>query len=168
MVLRDKSGRFRKQNYVRRLSCLSDRVKKHENTVSQSFDNESARSSSLLRSMSASPGPNAQSRNVNNSKPADYTGSDFVLSGRRIVDINFLVEQMKSGCFSCGNNSLNLCDIVREKRYGLGSILVIKCNVCHVLNDVFTGMRHHDINKKKTSKVFDVNTKAAAGIYFNF
>ena len=64
-------------------------------------------------------------------------------------------------CASC-NTPLHLSNIESERRYGLGSILFIRCqnNVCWALNDVKTG--------KRSQGAFDVNSKLALGNYFTF
>ncbi|CAC5406413.1 unnamed protein product [Mytilus coruscus] len=57
-------------------------------------------------------------------------------------------------CTSC-DARLHLSDIENERRYGLGSILFIRCqnSVCSSLNDVRTG--------KRNSGTFDINSKLA-------
>ncbi|VDI02911.1 Hypothetical predicted protein [Mytilus galloprovincialis] len=55
-------------------------------------------------------------------------------------------------CTSC-DARLHLADIESERRYGLGSILFIRCqnSVCSSLNDVKTG--------KRNNGTFDINSK---------
>lgn len=59
-------------------------------------------------------------------------------SRRRIVGLDVLAKRMF--CASC-NASLHFSNIESERKYGLGSILFIRCqnNVCWALNDVKTG-----------------------------
>ncbi|XP_061168272.1 uncharacterized protein LOC133177209 [Saccostrea echinata] len=73
--------------------------------------------------------------------------------GRRIVELKFLADQLV--CKRC-NNRLHLCNIVNEKRYGLGSLLYIKCDssICEFTNTVCTG-------KRNEKGAFDINSKVA-------
>ncbi|XP_063406027.1 uncharacterized protein LOC134689985 [Mytilus trossulus] len=73
-------------------------------------------------------------------------------TGRRVVELQALAQQMF--CTSC-NARLHLADIESERRYGLGSILFIRCqnSVCSSLNDVKTG--------KRNNGTFDINSKLA-------
>lgn len=77
-------------------------------------------------------------------------------TGRRIVELQALAQQMF--CTSC-DARLHLADIESERRYGLGSILFIRCqnSVCSSLNDVKTG--------KRNNGTFDINSKLALGNY---
>jgi len=52
--------------------------------------------------------------------------------GRRIVEIGFSAEQLKS-CQKCKTTPLHLKDCVGEIRYGFGSILKIKCICSHII-----------------------------------
>ncbi|XP_063431634.1 uncharacterized protein LOC134714327 [Mytilus trossulus] len=73
-------------------------------------------------------------------------------TGRRVVELQALAQQMF--CTSC-DARLHLADIESERRYGLGSILFIRCqnSVCSSLNDVKTG--------KRNNGTFDINSKLA-------
>ncbi|CAG2245038.1 unnamed protein product [Mytilus edulis] len=73
-------------------------------------------------------------------------------TGRRVVELQALAQQMF--CTSC-DARLHLTDIESERRYGLGSILFIRCqnSVCSSLNDVKTG--------KRNNGTFDINSKLA-------
>ncbi|CAG2220272.1 unnamed protein product [Mytilus edulis] len=73
-------------------------------------------------------------------------------TGRRVVELQALAQQMF--CTSC-DARLHLADIESERRYGLGSILFIRCqnSVCSLLNDVKTG--------KRNNGTFDINSKLA-------
>ena len=80
--------------------------------------------------------------------------------GRRIVEIGFLAEQLKS-CQKCKTTPLHLKDCVGEIRYGFGSILKIKC-ICSHINTIYTGKQHRTEDKSdKGLKIWDVNSKAA-------
>jgi hypothetical protein len=56
--------------------------------------------------------------------------------GRRIVEIGFFAEQLKS-FQKCKTTPLHLKDCVSEIRYGFGSYLKIKCICSHI-----TGKQH--------------------------
>ena len=89
----------------------------------------------------------------------------FIFSGNRIIDLGWLLKQLeRNGCTVC-KTPLQLSRTTREWRYGLGSILYVKC-ICGAINHVTTGKRHFDPAKKKTQPVFDINTKAVAGNFF--
>jgi len=62
------------------------------------------------------------------------------VTGRRVVEIDHLAKQLY--CNDCGKQ-LNLNNIVNEKRYGFGSVLMIKCECeCGSCNEVSTGKTH--------------------------
>jgi hypothetical protein len=82
------------------------------------------------------------------------------ITGRRIVDLNHLSEQLQS-CKQCGT-PLHLHMIEDERRYGFASILYIRCCKCNGVNKITTGKRHRVADKKR-ALVFDINTKAALG-----
>lgn len=67
--------------------------------------------------------------------------------GRRIVEIGFLAEQLKS-CQKCKTTPLHLKDCVGEIRYGFGSILKIKC-ICSHINTIYTGKQHRTEDKSE-------------------
>ena len=83
-------------------------------------------------------------------------------SGRRIVELDKLAEQMKS-CWDCGQ-PLHLHNIQSETRMGFGSILYIDCT-CRAMNSVTTNKCHNSKETTRGRKTFDVNTKAALGRY---
>ena len=86
----------------------------------------------------------------------DPSLNDDWKTGRRVVELQALAQQMF--CTSC-DARLHLADIESERRYGLGSILFIRCqnSVCSSLNDVKTG--------KRNNGTFDINSKLALGNY---
>ena len=81
--------------------------------------------------------------------------------GRRIVELDVMSKHMN--CHACGN-VLELSNIEEETRYGLASILSITCE-CGVMNSVPTGKSHRSSNSRRGLPIYDVNTKAAAGMY---
>lgn len=82
--------------------------------------------------------------------------------GRRIVELGFLSDQLKE-CTRC-KSALHLFHCIKEARYGLGSVLKIKCQSCFFINSVYTGKQHQNKEKQeKGMKIFDINTKCALG-----
>ncbi|XP_062614363.1 uncharacterized protein LOC134276103 [Saccostrea cucullata] len=59
--------------------------------------------------------------------------------GRRIVELNVLADGLRA-CQLC-QSPLQLHNCVNEKKFGISQILQIKCEHCHLLNDVATGRR---------------------------
>ena len=51
---------------------------------------------------------------------------NIVVSGFRIVDLEFLLFQLMKGCQNCQKN-ISLCDIEKKTKPGLAYILYIKC-----------------------------------------
>ncbi|XP_024941318.1 uncharacterized protein LOC112494426 [Cephus cinctus] len=88
----------------------------------------------------------------------DATQSEFT-EGRRVVELSVLAEQL--WCVSC-KEVLSLQYIEKETRRGLGSILLVRCHKCLLINSVTTG-KHHNWGKRRLSR-FDVNTKAGIGV----
>ena len=88
------------------------------------------------------------------------------MGGRRIVEISSLIEGLKA-CCKCGER-LSLVNIVKETRWGLGSIFYVECGSCNETNTVLSGKRHAaqdmagDASEGRRS-IFDINTKLAAG-----
>ncbi|XP_071580338.1 uncharacterized protein [Temnothorax nylanderi] len=81
--------------------------------------------------------------------------------GRRIVDLKFLGEQL--WCTSC-KETVSLKNIEQEERRGLGSVLLIRCHKCLLVNPVVTGKQHTPPGKSRRNSRFDVNTKLAIGL----
>ncbi|KAK0160250.1 hypothetical protein PV328_007678 [Microctonus aethiopoides] len=92
-------------------------------------------------------------------KTCDLTSplSDIV-QGRRIIEVTHLAKELK--CVQC-KALLNLENIKKEKRRGLGSIWHVLCTVCNVLNEVSTDKQHVDATTKRQR--FDINSKIAIG-----
>ena len=84
------------------------------------------------------------------------------LGGRMIVEMDFLVEQLKSGCKNC-DAKLDLCAVESNTRHGLANVFNIPCVSCAYSNRVYSSKTHYRSTAKKTRPVFDVNTKCAAG-----
>lgn len=83
--------------------------------------------------------------------------------GRRIVELGYLAEQMKS-CPNC-STPLYLHCCKKERLYGLGSILYIECQSCKKELKIYTGKQHRSQNTVKGMKIWDVNTKCGLGWY---
>lgn len=84
--------------------------------------------------------------------------------GRRIVELGKLADQLRS-CIDCGQQ-LHLHRIQSEKKYGLHSLLYVKCE-CGVLNVVSTSKQHRSQSATRGVPIHDVNTKAALGKFIN-
>ena len=78
--------------------------------------------------------------------------------GRRIVDVEFLADQLNAGCSNCGEE-LRLKDIVKETVRGLCSIFKIRCKSCCKLSFVRTSSTTTGTGKQP----YSVNMKAALG-----
>ena len=81
--------------------------------------------------------------------------------GRRIMDPLFIIKQLRAGCEECGCE-LSFARLTSETRRGLASLYYISCE-CGMLNTVYSSSFHCEQEKKKP--IFDINTKAATGIY---
>ena len=82
--------------------------------------------------------------------------------GRRVVELGLVADQLRK-CIDCGQR-LFLDRTLNETRYGLASILHVQCH-CGITNSINTGKSHHTSSSKKGMPAFDVNTKAALGMY---
>lgn len=99
--------------------------------------------------------------------PKESAVCEFPVTGRRIVELSLLANQLDSGCSVCGT-PLRLSNCTQETLSGLGSFLYITCceegcgevNVCH------TSKAHRA--RARGRSVFDINTKLAAGKYKQF
>lgn len=84
--------------------------------------------------------------------------------GRRIVELGFIVDKLSEGCSVCHSSvPLNITNTVHEIRYGLGSLLTIRCALCDGKTVVPTGKRHSGPNERQGQRTWDVNTKLALG-----
>ena len=81
--------------------------------------------------------------------------------GRRVVELDLLAVGLKS-CQRC-SQLLRLDNIVGERRFDLGLILLVKCSYteCSHVNGVPAGSQH---TPEKGGIAWDVNTKSAAGM----
>lgn len=81
-----------------------------------------------------------------------------VLSGKRIVDIQFFINQLqaynKHGPFDCNISDMKL---ISEKRKGLISGITMKCNMCNYTATLWT----EELNDNKN---MNINSAAVAGI----
>ncbi|XP_048743376.1 uncharacterized protein LOC125656832 isoform X3 [Ostrea edulis] len=93
------------------------------------------------------------------SSEAGKNGANFhELQGRHIIEINFLAKELMKGCHYCCK-PLNLSACIGDSRYGLGSLLHIKCENCKKVSLVPTGKRHGP-------NAWDVNSKLGAAMLF--
>ena len=68
--------------------------------------------------------------------------------GRRIVELGFLVDQLRDGCSEC-KKKLNLVNTTEENIQGLGSILYVQCEECSQVNAIKIGKTHRNPGKKE-------------------
>lgn len=74
------------------------------------------------------------------------------------INLGILAAGLKS-CQLC-SQPLHLNDCTGEKKFGLGHMLLIRCNYCQLVNEIPTGSRHKTI---AGGIAWDVNTKLATG-----
>ena len=88
------------------------------------------------------------------------------LNGRLIIEADYVMHQLKSGCQNC-SHELNFCDITKRVRHGLANVFKVTCTACTYVNNVYSSKRHYPVSgdKKHTRPTFDINTKCAAGKY---
>ena len=93
---------------------------------------------------------------------------NIVVSGFRMVDLEFLLFQLMKGCQNCQKN-ISLCDIEKETKRGLAYILYIKCNECKSLVKIYSSRYHTNAEVKSDESdegrhnVFDISSLCAAG-----
>lgn len=76
------------------------------------------------------------------------------LDGRRIVDLNFLGQQL--WCTSC-KDALSLNNIETERRKRLASILLIRCHKYLLINEILTGKQQSSLDKRSLRSVINYN-----------
>ena len=96
-------------------------------------------------------------------KKTDFSKT-FSSLGRRVVELGVLVRSLDEGCKTC-KTPLRLSDCTNETISGLGSYLYIVCqnSACGEINQCITNKSHRVAGTTRGRKVFDVNTKLAAG-----
>ncbi|KAK3108332.1 hypothetical protein FSP39_005757 [Pinctada imbricata] len=85
--------------------------------------------------------------------------------GRRVVEFGVLIDELKAGCRFC-DQPISLVDLTSELRYGLGSLLSVKCKNDHI-NLIPTGKRHFRAKSdslKAREQAWEINDKLAFGI----
>ncbi|XP_062617449.1 uncharacterized protein LOC134279113 [Saccostrea cucullata] len=98
----------------------------------------------------------SESDKCDDEDPCTYSTHHSV-QGRHIVELDVLAEGLEKGCSSCGQ-PLQLTSYIGESRYGLGSLLHLRCS-CKKINYVPTGKRH-------SKNIWDVNSKLGAAMIF--
>ncbi|XP_062620759.1 uncharacterized protein LOC134282046 [Saccostrea cucullata] len=179
------TGRYISESKKRRIDCfIENNVRKIVNDHSYSFRPASqceyvSEPVSLLENDdgNTSMSQNNSTENSNNlcsdeleGEEVDYdyeteTNSNW-RQGRRIVELGFLVDKLCEGCAVCHSSiPLNITNIVHEIRYGLGSLLTIRCQLCDGMTVVPTAKRHRSPKESPWGrKTWDVNTKLALGM----
>ena len=83
--------------------------------------------------------------------------------GAKIIDLSYMCNQVVEGCISC-KSTHSLADYDSERMVGLASILYIKCGKCSILTPIRTSQSHtYEHEDGKETRIFDINTKCAAG-----
>ena len=116
------------------------------------------------------PSPDHDSNSSDSDSDIEY--DDGIITwkdGRRVVELDVVCTNLQKGCSMC-TEELSLVNICSERRYGLGSLLYIKCSKGHVTT-VPTGKRHTDpesTSSKSRELVWDINTKLGFGVNRGF
>ena len=82
-----------------------------------------------------------------------------IAEGYKIVDVEFLVSQLKEGCKTY-KKEISLCNIEEETKIGLAYLFYMTCLSCRFRNKLYTSRSH--------ANVFDINTVCATGKYIFF
>ena len=117
-------------------------------------------------------GPHRQrsSQEQQNKQPDTFKRplKNTVVSGFRIVDLEFILFQLMKNCQNC-QKSISLCDIEKDTKHGLAYILYIKCNECKSLVKIYTSRYHTNAEVKSDQidegrhNVFNINSLCASG-----
>ena len=89
---------------------------------------------------------------------------EYLVTGRRVVELDLLAKELDGGCKSCGK-PLRLADCSQETISGLGNFLYITCGeeTCGEINVCHTSKMHRANAGTRGRPVFDINTKLAVG-----
>jgi hypothetical protein len=85
----------------------------------------------------------------------------FSVTGRRVVEWDFLAKQLDRGCTIC-NHRLTSSNVTKEQPYGLASVMDFTCDRCGGVTPLSTNKCHKTTQKARRG-AYDVNTKAALG-----
>ena len=92
---------------------------------------------------------------------ADTCSKFSHLEGRKVVDLPFVISLLEKGCTVC-HHKLRLSNCMGEEKYGLASVLEIKCSTCGMLTKIGTSDTHTPAGgSNRGRRPYDVNTKAA-------
>jgi hypothetical protein len=87
----------------------------------------------------------------------------FSVTGRRVVEWDFLAKQLDRGCTICNHtHRLTLSNVTKEQPYGLASVMDFTCDRCGGVTPLSTNKCHKTTQKARRG-AYDVNTKAALG-----
>lgn len=92
----------------------------------------------------------------------ESTEETHVVEGRRIVEIAELGKQL--WCGTC-KEVLSLSNVEKECRRGFGSLLLVRCHKCLIVNEVRTG-KMHPLTPDGRALRFDINTDLALGKFY--
>ncbi|XP_033219537.1 uncharacterized protein LOC117174487 [Belonocnema kinseyi] len=90
----------------------------------------------------------------------ELTEENHVVEGRRIVEIAELGKNL--WCGTC-KEALSLNNVEKECRRGFGSLLLVRCHKCLIINEVPTG-KMHPLTPDARAMRFDMNTDLALGM----
>ena len=75
-----------------------------------------------------------------------------LFEGNRIIDLLFVIKQLKDGCTACGELQ-NIAFLETETIAGLASIFYLKC-ICDNINAIYSGQYHIKCEEKRECKIF--------------
>ena len=154
MSFHDKKGNFCKESKRNRIDNLLSNRKKQLEKIER--ENKLCSSSDSTYDENVNPASTKMSPATENS-----------LRGRMIVEMDFIVRQLQTGCKVC-DRPLNICNISKSTRHGLANVFSIPCANCTYVNRIFSSKTHYNMDKMQTRPIFDVNTKCAAGNFTVF
>ena len=75
-----------------------------------------------------------------------------LLERSRIIDLLFVIKQLKDGCTVCGEFQ-NIAYLETETIIGLASIFYLKC-ICDNINAIYSGQYHIKCRENRECKIF--------------
>ena len=93
----------------------------------------------------------------------ESTHETHVVEGRRIVELAELGKKL--WCGTC-REALSLSNVEKECRRGFGSLLLVRCHKCLIINEITTG-KMHALTTDARALRFDINTDLALGKFYS-
>ena len=77
-----------------------------------------------------------------------------LFEGSRIIDLLFVIKQLKDGCAVCGELQ-NIAYLQTETKIGLASIFCLKC-ICDNINEcaIYSGQYHIECGENRGCEIF--------------